>query len=144
MSPISCTYLTCAWERLVFFFMGRKHRSVSCVTGLYLRRFITLNLFYGTGLKPCVDGCRRPSIAHAYVAGNRTRTFLDTKNVPGSVVRELTRTWETSACVCEQPYELVTTCNVHRRMTSVTGTDSETIHEVCDVDSVQSERCCAV
>ena len=29
-------------------------------------------------------------------------------------------------------------------MTSVTGTDSETLHEVGDVDSVQRERSCGV
>ena len=33
------------------------------------------------------------------------------------------------------------TCEEHRRMTSETETDSETIHEVGDVDSVLSERC---
>ena len=32
-------------------FMAWKHRSVSCVTGLCLRRFIALKLFYGTPLQ---------------------------------------------------------------------------------------------
>ena len=48
---------------------------------------------------------------------------------------------QTGVMTCKLESRSFSTCHEHRGITSETGADSKTIHEVGDVYSVQSERC---